>query len=99
MGHIPVEAGHGVLGIVASHSPNNTGYETPIRAWAGAHFNMAAWPQSGTSGTVQPLAQDTFGRFVVKRIKKSEDKQALERVEKHSTSQITAVARPQDTTR
>lgn len=31
----------------------------------------------GTSGTVQPLAQDTFGRFVVKRIKKSEDKQVL----------------------
>lgn len=31
----------------------------------------------GTSGTVQPLAQDTFGRFVVKRIKKSEDKQVV----------------------
>eukprot|EP00438_Fugacium_kawagutii_P035810 Skav235276 [mRNA] locus=scaffold874:324381:337616:+ [translate_table: standard] len=31
----------------------------------------------GTSGTVQPLEQDTFGRFVVKRIKKAEDKQVL----------------------
>lgn len=31
---------------------------------------------AGTSGTVQPLEQDTFGRFVVKRIKKAEDKQA-----------------------
>ena len=41
-------------------------------------MTFATWPhESGTSGTVQPLAQDTFGRFVVKRIKKSEDKQAL----------------------
>lgn len=31
---------------------------------------------SGTSGTVQPLTQDRFGRFVVKRIKKEEDKKA-----------------------
>ena len=31
---------------------------------------------SGTSGTVQSLTQDRFGRFVVKRIKKEEDKKA-----------------------
>jgi len=31
----------------------------------------------GTSGTVQPLTQDRFGRFVVKRIKKEEDKKAI----------------------
>ena len=48
-------------------------------------MTFGTWPhESGTSGTVQPLAQDTFGRFVVKRIKKSEDKQALGRVEKRT---------------